>query len=238
MNIFSVENLVVVITGAGSGIGLALANSFKEHKANVISINHYKKDDDDNTFQCDLNSEKEIEYIVAIILQKFGHIDVLINNAGVSFAGYDKESWRKTMDVNLDGVFRMSYLVLESMRTRLKGSVINITSICAQLGFPNNPSYQASKAAVRQLTRAMAYDYAQFNIRVNNICPGYIKTKMTRNSYADQNMKSERDNHIMLGRWGEPKDFVGPCIFLASEASSYITATDIYVDGGWTSKGL
>jgi NAD(P)-dependent dehydrogenase (short-subunit alcohol dehydrogenase family) len=106
----------------------------------------------------------------------------------------------------------------------------------AELGFAGNPSYQISKAGLRQMTKALAKDWGAFGIRVNNLCPGYIQTSMTQKSFDDPILHAARKNKTVLGRWGKSEDLVGPAIFLLSEASSYITGTDLYVDGGWTSN--
>ena len=113
-----------------------------------------------------------------------------------------------------------------------------VGSIAAVLGMPDNPAYQAAKGGLRQLTRAMARDFAADGIRVNCLCPGYILTDMTRASYEDPPRQAERSDRTLLGRWGDPSELVGPCLFLASPAASYITGTDLFVDGGWTAKGL
>ena len=118
------------------------------------------------------------------------------------------------------------------------GSIINITSIGALQGFPNNPSYIASKAALSQMTKGLAIDFSEYNIRVNNIAPGYIHTDMTDKSFQDNEKHQERQKRMIIQRWGTPDDIVGASIFLASKASSYITGSDIIIDGGWTSKGL
>ena len=124
------------------------------------------------------------------------------------------------------------------MAKRKKGSIINITSLGAEMGFEKNPSYQVSKAGLKQLSKALACDWGHKNIRVNNICPGYFKTSMTIKSFKNKTLKSKRDARMILKKWGTPGDLVGPCIFLASDASSYITGADITVDGGWLAKGL
>jgi NAD(P)-dependent dehydrogenase (short-subunit alcohol dehydrogenase family) len=116
------------------------------------------------------------------------------------------------------------------------GAIVNITSLGAELGFAGNPSYQISKAGLRQMTKALAKDWGAFGIRVNNLCPGYIQTSMTQKSFDDPILHAARKNKTVLGRWGKSEDLVGPAIFLLSEASSYITGTDLYVDGGWTSN--
>ena len=123
------------------------------------------------------------------------------------------------------------------MAKNKSGSIINITSLGAELGFPNNPSYQMSKAGLRQLTKALARDWGEFGIRANNIYPGYIKTAMTTKSFNDRKLNNQRSDNTLLKRWGEPEDLIGPALFLVSDASSYMTGTDIYVDGGWTANG-
>ena len=119
-----------------------------------------------------------------------------------------------------------------------EGSIINITSIGANLGFPNNPGYLASKGGLASLTRSFAYDLASKNIRVNSIVPGYIRTEMTSESYNNERLKKEREDRMLLKRWGECGDLVGAAIYLASNASSYVTGSEIYIDGGWSIKGL
>ena len=124
------------------------------------------------------------------------------------------------------------------MKDQGGGSIINITSIGAELGFPNNPAYIAAKGALKQLTRSLALDLGSFGIRVNNIGPGYFRTDMTKGSWNDPQLEEDRIRRTILGRWGEPDDLAGAAIFLASEASRYITGQDLYVDGGWLAKGL
>ena len=118
------------------------------------------------------------------------------------------------------------------------GSIINITSLASMMGMPGNPGYVASKGGLGMLTKGLAIDLARDNIRVNNIIPGYILTDMTSKSYSDQKLKKLRDQRMIKNRWGQPKDLAGAVILLASDASDYITGTDIIVDGGWSAKGL
>jgi NAD(P)-dependent dehydrogenase (short-subunit alcohol dehydrogenase family) len=118
------------------------------------------------------------------------------------------------------------------------GSIVNVTSLGAHLGFPDNPTYQASKAALGQLTRAMAVDFGGWGVRVNSVCPGYVATAMTRASYDDAEANRARAARTILGRWAQPEDLVGPCQFLLSDASAYVTGIELPVDGGWLAKGL
>src|SRR5262245_57551582 len=117
-------------------------------------------------------------------------------------------------------------------------SIVFVTSINSVLGFPGNPAYVAAKGGLRQLTKALALDLGSRGIRVNALAPGYIRTFMTESSYANTEQRAARTARTMLGRWGEPSDLVGAAIFLLSDASNYVTGQDLFVDGGWTAKGL
>ena len=119
-----------------------------------------------------------------------------------------------------------------------KSSIVNLTSIASEFGFPDNPGYVASKGGVKSLTKSLAIDYAKLNIRVNCISPGYIHTNMTNESYLNPIKYNERLNRTILNKWGNVNDLVGASIFLLSDASSYITGSEILVDGGWTAKGI
>ena len=242
--LFNIKNFVTIVTGSGRSIGLKIAEGFYEYGAKVIRIDlnlkkHklYKFDD----YIIDLTKQKLVDRCVNEIKHKYGRIDVLINNAGVTTNStnfYDEKILKKTLSVNLIAAYNLSNKVCKIMSKRKKGSIINITSLGAERGFIGNPSYQVSKAGLKQLTKALACDWGQKNIRINNVCPGYIKTPMTMRSFKNSKLKKNRDTRMILKRWGEPKDLVGPCIFLASDSSSYITGSDIFVDGGWLAKGL
>jgi NAD(P)-dependent dehydrogenase (short-subunit alcohol dehydrogenase family) len=117
-------------------------------------------------------------------------------------------------------------------------SVINVTSLNAELAFPNNPAYVASKSALAGLTRSMALDYGKHGIRVNAIAPGYIKTDMTGESWTNLEKRKKRAGRTVLNRWGTPEDLAGPLLFLASEMSSYVSGHSLFVDGGWRIRGL
>ena len=117
-------------------------------------------------------------------------------------------------------------------------SIVNITSLGAELAFPNNPAYIASKGGLKMLTKFYAKSLGKYGTRVNNVGPGYIKTDMTQSSYSNQATKKNREDHTLLGRWGNPSDVAGVCVFLCAEESKYLTGQDIYVDGGWTANGL
>ena len=171
------------------------------------------------------------------------HIDCLVNCAGYTKASdaikYPYDEWNKTVAINLTAPFALIRFVANDMiDAHIWGSIINITSIGASMGFPNNPAYGASKGGLRQLTKAMACDLATYGIRINNVAPGYTRTDMTACSWKNKHTRDARTARTMLGRWAEPEDIVGAVLFLASDLASYITGQDIVVDGGWTSKGL
>ena len=134
--------------------------------------------------------------------------------------------------------FYLSNEVVKFMKDQNNSSIINVTSIGGHLGFPSNPSYISSKAALSGLTRALSLDFAKYGIRVNNLVPGYFLTNMTKKSFQDQTKRDNRSSRTVLCRWGDPKELIGPAIFLASEASLYMTGADLIIDGGWSIKGL
>lgn len=250
-DIFSVKNKVVIVTGAARGNGRAIAEGFLEYGAvvyffdmleDVESIVELAKTSKAHSVVGNLRNKTDIDRLVSTVVKEEGCIDVLVNNAGISFPSdddcYNEDVWNRTFEINLKGAFLLSSRVSEVMKKKNKGSIINITSLGAELGFPDNPSYVASKGGLKQLGKAMAVDFAQYNIRVNNVCPGYFKTDMTLKSYNDPDLREARDKRIALGRWGNPSDLVGSCIFLASKAAAYITGIDLIVDGGWLIKGL
>ena len=250
-NLFSIKDKIVLISGAGKGIGRHLAYSMAKHSAFVYCIDkkfpkEVPKDVKKNMFhiKCDITKKKSIQTVCKNIFLKHKKIDVLVNNAGITIPlmkgklFYEKENWAKTIDINLTASFFCSQEVIKYMIRRKNGSIINITSLNAEIAFPKNPSYVASKGGLKMVGKALAKDWGKYGIRVNNLGPGYIKTDMTKKSYSNKKLREERAKHTMLGRWGEKDDLVGPCIFLASDASKYVTGQDVYVDGGWISNSI
>lgn len=248
-DLFSIENKIIIVTGGGRGIGQTLSFNLATNGAIVYSLSKsFSKSVPKNIstlfqIKCDINNKKTFNEICKKIFQKNNSIDVLINNAGISLPNknnsiYPEKNWIETIQTNLTASFNTSQIVFVYMKKKKSGSIINITSINAEKGFPNNPGYIASKGGLKMLTKAFARDWGQFGIRVNNLGPGYIVTDMNKKSYNNSKIRKSRESMTMLGRWGQTEDLVGPCIFLASDASKYITGQDIYVDGGWISNGL
>lgn len=246
-NLFSIKRHVIIVTGAGRGNGQAIATGLVNSGAIVfgLDISFDTNVKEPNFFPeiCDITDSESFQNICEKIYSKYKRIDSLVNNAGITFTKkaeelYQYNHWRKTLAVNLTAVFTLSQIVLPYMVKNNTGSVINITSLGAELGFPNNPAYIASKGGLKMLTKAFAKDWGRKGIRFNNLGPGYMRTEMTEKSYNNKRTRKQREQNIMLGRWGTSEDLIGPCIFLVSKASAYITGQDIYVDGGWTANGL
>ena len=227
---FSVKNKVVIVTGSSGGNGSAIVKGLEKLGAIV---------EGGDLPSYDITTDKHRKLLVQQALNHTGKIDGLINCAGITRGNnvfdYDDEDWENTYQVNLKAPFELSREVARYMKNS-GGSIINITSLNSELGFPNNPAYVAMKGGLKQLTKSLAVDLGKYNIRVNNVGPGYIKTNMTKQGW--KNNRKEIEDRTILGRWGEPEDLIGTIVFLLSSASSYITGQDIYVDGGYLTKGL
>ena len=252
--LFDLKGQVAIVTGSARGIGRAIAEGLAQVGVSVVladilddeleqvAISIKERNLEVAAVPTDLCKPEDLANLVKQTIKAFGKIDILVNCAGVSIGAacqeYPEKAWDLTFNVNLLAAFRLSKLAAKYMIAQKSGRIINLTSIGAVLGFPGNPAYQASKGALQQLTRAMACDWAKYNIRVNNICPGYFKAPMTEKSWSNPDVEAKRSALCMLNRWGNPEEMVGPVIFLASNASSYITGNDLFVDGGFSKTGL
>jgi 2-dehydro-3-deoxy-D-gluconate 5-dehydrogenase len=244
-DLFTVEGRVVIVTGAGRGNGAAIAAGLARAGARVygLDIRYHSTDYSYQTEICDVTDDSSLERIVDGVVREHGRIDGLVNNAGISLPPmgcYSRSNFLETLSINTLAPLRLGWMVAQTMKLPegCGGSIVNVTSLGAHLGFPDNPAYQASKAALRQITRAMAVDFGKLGVRVNNICPGYMVTAMSSASYNDPETNEARSSRMILNRWGQSADLVGPCQFLLSDASKYITGIDLPVDGGWLAKGL
>ena len=253
-DLFSLQGKVALVTGATRGLGRAIAAALLGAGATVV-LNGSNRERLAETarqfavegfpaveFACDLSDAAQVAQLAEFVLCEQPRIDVLVNNAGVTFThelfDYPDESWQRTFQVNLEAPFHLTRRLAPRMKEQGGGSIINITSIGAELGLPNNPAYVAAKGALKQLTRSLALDLGPYGIRVNNLGPGYFHTDMNRFSWSDPERREARARRTLLGRWGEPEDLAGAVIFLASDASHYMTGQDLYIDGGWLAKGL
>jgi NAD(P)-dependent dehydrogenase (short-subunit alcohol dehydrogenase family) len=174
--------------------------------------------------------------MVNAAVNAFGRIDILFNNAGISIRGpaetFSLEDWNKIIAVNLTGMFICAQAVGKLMIKLGGGKIINTASVSAKLGHPGNLAYAAAKHGVVGMTKVMAVEWGKYGVNVNCIGPGVIKTPMTMKAFSDPEQYQELARRVPLGRLGEPDDIIGAVVFLASEASNYVTGQTIYVEGG------
>jgi len=243
--LFSLDGKTAIITGASRGIGYAIAEGLAGAGAAVVGVARSELSDEESpkgvVYKCwDVCGGSDFSDFCRNVAKDNGGLDILVNAAGITLppgAEEDAEArFRHTIEADVMAVFRTCKSAIPFMDGA--GSIINVTSINSVLGFPDNPGYVAAKGGLRMLTKALAVDFGAAGIRVNNLAPGYVHTTMTQASWTDPELRNNRARHTILGRWGEPSDLVGAAIFLASDASSYVTGQDLFVDGGWIAKGL
>ena len=252
--LFGLTGRRALVTGAAAGNGRAIAEGLLRAGAEVLLVDVQEEGLDRavhelrsqglkaDGFRCDLSEEAEIENLASHVSRETEGRGILVNNAGITLPGgfldYPLERWERTYRVNLRAPFLLSQRLTPVLERTSEGVILNVTSINAELAFPDNPAYVAFKGGLRQLTKAMALDLWKYGIRVNAIGPGYIRTAMTKGSWENAEKRAARQEKTILGRWGEPSDLVGAAVFLCSRASGYVTGQDLYVDGGWLAKGL
>jgi 3-oxoacyl-[acyl-carrier protein] reductase len=238
---------VAVITGAGQGIGreIAVAFSMRDthvaiadiHGANAVKV----KDEIQNAgktalaIEVDVSSEESVTLMIEQTLKEFGTIDVLINNAGIypsaSIEELTAESWNRVIGTNLTGAFLCSRAVVPTMLQKKRGRVTNLSSTTAFRGARNGAHYAASKAGIIGFTKALALELAPTGITVNAICPGLTDTAQPRGHLTDKELYAKKDR-VPLGRIAQPRDIVGPVLFLASDKAAHITGQTVLVNGG------
>ena len=240
------ENKVAIVTGASSGIGLAIADLFVSEGAKVVysDINAPAKELDPAKalfVKCNVSDSKEVDALVKAAVDKFGRLDIMVNNAGIGTMGgvldASDADWDKTLRINLFGVFYGARAAGNAMKAAgIKGSIINMSSILGQVGMASTIAYCTAKGGVVQLTHAGSLDLAPLGIRMNAVAPGFIMTNMTKGVLADKNFSDMINMNTPLGHVGEPDDIARAALYLASDDSKYVTGTVIYVDGGWTAR--
>lgn len=247
---FSLKGKIGLVTGAGSGIGRAMATGLAEAGANVALAGNEMEVLEEaaaamktsglhvSPFHVDMADPESIEELVGSVLKKFGRIDFLFNNAGIihraPFEKFPLEDWEEMIKVNLTGPFLLSQAVANHMIEKgIKGSIVNTSSLIAVLGGVTVPAYAATKGGLTQLTKAMCNDLGKYGIRVNAIGPGWVKTGMTKALRENTERFQAISDRIPLGRWADPEDLAGLAVFLASDASAYITGQVHFIDGGY-----
>jgi len=245
------DRKVALITGAASGIGAHCALRFAQEGARVAGLDLQKPVDaaawaavetaaPDALFVdgVDVRDEERVASAVRTALDRFHHIDVLVNAAGVEGVGaaheLTQESWDRTVDINLKGSFLVAKHVLPSMLAQRSGSVIHVASVEGLEGMSGSMAYNASKGGVVLMTKSMALDYGPTGIRVNCLCPGLILTPLTDIVQRAKPVLDQMVSWHALGRAGRPEEVAGAALFLASDDASFVTGHALVVDGGWT----
>lgn len=248
-NLFDITDRVILITGSSRGLGFAFASGFADVGAKVI-INGTQSETVDPAvakirqkggyaagYPFDVTDADQVERSVAQIEREVGPIEVLVNNAGIQRRAPLEEQtladWRAVLEVNLNAVFVVSQCVGKRMIERRRGAIINITSLNAEGARPTIAPYCASKGGLTLFTQSLATEWGQYGIRANAIAPGYFITDLTQPLADDPAFDAWVKSNVPLARWGDPSELVGAAIFLASDASSYISGRTITIDGGW-----
>ncbi len=244
------EGKKAVVTGAGHGIGRAVAIAYAKEGADVL-VNDFSNDGSAEevvalvkelgrkafAVQADVSSYTDAQRIIETCVSELGGCDILVNNAGISkpsmFLKMKEEDWDKIVDVHLKGAFNMTQAAGRIMKEQNHGKVINIISTAGIFGTIGQINYASAKAGIIGFTKSAARELGRYNINVNIICPGIIKTDMTKTLQTDEKLRKIYEGRIQLGRFGEISEVIPAFIFLASDEASYITGQVLGVDGGY-----
>ena len=242
------KDKTAIITGGGTGIGLATARAFHQEGAKIILFGRRKEKLEKAVeklgasamiVQGDMTNNNDLDQLINETLHNFKKIDVLVNNAGL-FNGsplheISDSQWDEIMDINIRSVFQLTRRVLPVMLSQKYGNIIHISSILGLIAVPEVAAYNVSKGALNQFSRSIAVEYGSSGIRSNSICPGLIATDMTADLMKDTELMKEWSKEYPIGRFGKPEDVANACLYLASDESSFVTGITLPVDGGFTS---
>lgn len=252
---FDLTGKVAIITGASKGIGEAMARGMAEFGATVV-VSSRKQEAVDAVakqfkseglsaigIECHVGKQEDREALVNKVVEQYGRIDILVNNAGTNpYYGpihkMPENIYQKTMDINLNSTIALSNLVFPIMKKQNSGSIIHISSIEGIHPSKMMTAYNLSKAAMIMLGKNQAIEWGKYNIRVNTICPGYVRTKLTEALFVDEAKHESLKQNAALGRYATPDEMAGLALFLASDASSYMTGSTIVNDGGLLQASL
>ena len=248
---FRLDGRVALVTGGTKGLGKSMAQGVAEAGADVVIVSRHADQAEEvageiaqatgrrgRGYGCDVTQQAQTEQLVAKVLEEFGQLDILINNAGINtrgpIDGLTFEQFVEVQAINVFGPWLMCRAVAEHMKSRRYGRIINIGSTLSIITMPDRTPYASSKGAVWQMTRALALEWAPYNITVNCMMPGPFATEMNLPLKNDPEVYKNFIAKIPMGRWGELEEIQGLAVFLASEASSFMTGAGVTLDGGWT----
>ncbi|MEF8880212.1 MAG: SDR family NAD(P)-dependent oxidoreductase [Candidatus Nanohaloarchaea archaeon] len=239
------EGKVAIVTGGSSGIGKAICEKLNWEGVEVViaDVDEEKglelaKEIGADFKKCDVSDKESVENMIQETVDEHGKLDIMINNAGIgstnSIEEMDEEEWEKTISVDLDGVMYGTKAAVPHLK-ETEGVILNTASIYGLVGDIGATAYNAAKGGVVNFTRSVADDLAQYNIRVNSICPGFVDTPMTEEALQDEEFREHVIGNTPLGRVAEPEEIADVAVFLVSDQASYVTGINMPVDGGWTS---
>ena len=251
-NIFDLSDKVALVTGAASGLGKMISCGLAEFGANIIAVDINTRGVEETAkdiesmgrkviaARVDVTDWDEVRHMVAIALKHFGKIDISFNIAGINIRkpilDLTPEEFDKVINLNLRGTFLCAKAVGEVMVKQRKGKMVNMASIFGAVGQAKQAGYASSKAGIINLTRVLALEWAPYNVQVNAIAPAHFKTQLTTWASKEPEFYEWTLRQNPQGRFAEPWEIVGPSVFLASEGSSFVTGTVLFVDGGWTAQ--
>lgn len=248
-DLFEISGKTAIVTGGSRGLGQSIVTGLAAAGVKVVTADVLDLTETLSMvsstggtaigIKADVRKRSDAERVIGCAVEEFGGIDILVNNAGVNLimpsTEMTEEEWDLVLDVNLKGSFFFCQAAGKVMIKQHSGKIVNISSINGELVFPNAAAYNASKAGVLLLTKTLAYEWGAYNINVNAICPGFMKTSMLEEiQQGHDDLAEQRRSQIPLGKFAKPEDLVGTVLYLVSPASDYVTGHALYVDGGWT----
>lgn len=252
MELFDLKNRVALVTGGNRGIGKEIALGLSKAGAKIVVAARDKSllekaaeeiqyiGGDALSIKCDLKSEKSISELTHEIFKRFGRLDILVNNAGISpfvkeTENVSREEWENVIRINLTAPFLLAQKVYKIMKTNEWGRIVNVASVGGLVALPRQIAYCVTKGGLIQMTKVLAIEWAEENITVNTIAPGYISTDLTKGMMNSEKISKKLLDRIPMNRFGEANEIVGAVIYLVSESAAYTTGSTLVIDGGWTS---